>query len=96
MTYKKTTWLSIFFEFGWKIGAVIVIGMVAFIWGSQQIQWLTKCAEDTHGSIEREYDGETVYTDADGRHSSSNVKYHLYVRTKSGKRIEYGQKYEAE
>jgi hypothetical protein len=88
--YGQCALLVAFFTFiGWAVYAQAKLDI-------QTQSWLQDCAVRTHGSLEREADGEDFYTDSKGAPSSSSVRWHYYVRTRSGKRIEYKQPFEEE
>lgn len=84
------------------IGWLLLVGVCCwFLWWNgkviqEQKAWLRVCAEHTHGSLEREPDGETYYTSSKGYPTGSSVNWHYYVRTRSGKRVEYGETFEEE
>lgn len=58
--------------------------------------WLRDCAKATHGWVEREYVGETIHRDDKGNQTSTSANFNYYVRTPSGRRINYGDDYSAE
>lgn len=84
--------------------SILVVCFVIFIWAAivgakesaKQMTWLRMAAAETHGWIDREATGDTVWTNSDGHPTGSTVNWHYFVRTPSGRRIEYGDKYEAE
>jgi hypothetical protein len=83
--------------FNFIVGVVfsVIICFVAWL-EIEQHKWLNTCALHTHGTVEREQCGETYEHDANGNISGSTVQWHYYVRSGSGKRIEYGATYEDE
>ncbi|RTL42766.1 MAG: hypothetical protein EKK48_12335 [Candidatus Melainabacteria bacterium] len=78
------------------VAFVVALGCISANLTAQEQYWLQTCALETHGSVEREYAGETIHTDSKGVPYGSSVDWHYYVRTSKGKRIEYKQPYERE
>lgn len=90
-------------EFTWQvialIGGVTLILWVCIVSYQQQAEkmaWLRLCAAQTHGWLEREAVGDTVFTDSKGNPTGSTVKFEYYVRTPEGRRINYRDDYKVE
>lgn len=82
------------------LGLVFALAIWSFFYSVEVARknhaWLSECAKVTHGSIEREPIGETIYHDSKGNPTSSSVNFQYYVRTRNGKRIDLRQPYEAD
>lgn len=94
---------TIDWEFTLQVIAIIG-GATLLIWlwcvsaqqQAEKMAWLKLCAAQTHGWIEREATGDTVWSDSKGNPTGSTVNWEYYVRTPEGRRINYRDDYKVE